>query len=398
MKEGPDGKSIRPFFIRRLTAVNVALTRMGFINPMTAENDPVAPADIAPAAAPVKSKRKFRPSPLVIAYAGFFVMLGASAAALNFVGDSRDASPAVSIKLRSFPSVGEASSMKVGVYHQTREIGGNLVADPALIEDSPQGPLPKIAKGGRTSLKAYGRVVVADGKKPRIAIVLRGLGVGQANTELALSLLPPDVTFGFAPFASDLQDKIDKARGAGHEVLLEAPMEPFDFPDSDPGPHALLAAASAEENGKRLDWTLSRATGYVGVMNLLGGRLLGEEMAIEPVLAHIASRGLMFFDDGASSNSVAVTSARHVKAPLVIGTLTLDGIQTPSAIDSKLVELENSARQDGLAIGVASAYPVTIARLTDWARRAESRGFQIISLSGLAAQQNPEIQAAKAGE
>ncbi len=174
--------------------------------------------------------------------------------------------------------------MKLGAFHDTRESGGNLIADPSLIEDSPQGPLPKIARDGRTPMKAYGRKFEHDGKKPRIALIVRGLGIGETQTDSALAQLLPDITLGFSPFAPELQKTIDKARGAGHEVLVEVPMEPFDFPDSDPGPHALLVAASAEENGKRLDWSLSRATGYVGVMNLLGGRFMGEELAIEPVL------------------------------------------------------------------------------------------------------------------
>jgi hypothetical protein len=211
-----------------------------------------------------------------------------------------------------------------------------------------------------------------------------------------LEQLLPDITLGFPPFAPELQKTIDKARGSGHEVLLEVPMEPFDFPDSDPGPHALLVAASAEENGKRLDWSLSRATGYVGVMNLLGGRFMGEEPAIEPVLAQAARRGLLFFDNGASSNSVAITAARHVKAALATGTLTLDGVQTQSAIDTELSDLETAARQDGFSIGVASAYPITIARLAEWAAHLDARGFQLVPLTGLAAQ--PQIQAAKAGE
>jgi polysaccharide deacetylase 2 family uncharacterized protein YibQ len=286
--------------------------------------------------------------------------------------------------------------MKLGAFHDTREVSGNLVADPALIEDSPQGPLPRIARNGRTPLKAYGRGFASSGKKPKIAIVLRGLGVGAGKTDAALSQLPSDVTLGFVPFAPELQSEIDKARGAGHEVLLEMPMEPFDFPDSDPGPHALLVAASPEENGKRFDWTLSRATGYVGVMNLLGGRFMGEEMAIEPMLWRVARRGLMFFDSGASSSSVAITSARHVKAALATGTLTLDTVQTEGAIDTKLAELENAARQDGFAIGVASAYPVSLARLAEWTVSAEARGFQLVPLSALATQ--PSQQDAKAGE
>jgi polysaccharide deacetylase 2 family uncharacterized protein YibQ len=364
---------------------------------MTAENTLAQLPEIPQAAASLKARlRHLLARPLPLAYAGFFASLAVLAVTVNFAGDRRDGSPQVSLALRSFPSAGEAAAMKLGAFHDTREVSGNLIADPALIEDSPQGPLPKIARDGRTPMNVYGRKFEHDGKKPRIALVLRGLGIGETATDSALTQLLPDITLGFSPFTPELQKMVDRARGRGHEVLLEVPMEPFDFPDSDPGPHALLVAASADENGKRLDWSLSRATGYVGVMNLLGGRFMGEEPAIEPVLAHVAKRGLLFFDNGASSSSVAITAARHVKAALATGTLTLDGVQTDNAIDSKLSELETAARQDGFSIGVASAYPVTIARLAEWAAHLEARGFQLVPLTGLAAQ--PGFQAAKAGE
>jgi polysaccharide deacetylase 2 family uncharacterized protein YibQ len=327
---------------------------------------------------------RFRASPLLMAYAALIVTLGALAAVVSLAGSAKDGGPLVALKLRPFPSASAIQAMRRGTFRDSREIGGHLVADPALMEDSPVGPLPRIARDGRTPMMAYGRAFDHEGKRPKIALVVRGLGVGAANTELALSQLSPEVTLGFAPFAPDLQSGVDSARSAGHEVLLEVPMEPFDFPDSDPGPHALLVAASPEENGKRIDWALSRATGYVGVMNLLGGRFMGEGGAIEPVLERVAKRGLLFFDNGASSSSVAITGARHVKAPIATGTLTLDNVQTQAAIDSKLAELENAARQDGFAIGVASAYPISIARLAEWAASADARGFQLVPVSGLA--------------
>jgi polysaccharide deacetylase 2 family uncharacterized protein YibQ len=82
---------------------------------------------------------------------------------------------------------------------------------------------------------------------------------------------------------------------------------------------------------------------------------------------------------------VAITSARHVQGHIATGTSILDGVQAPGAIDSKLAELEMAARQDGFAIGVASAFPVSISRLAEWAARADSRGFHLVPLSALAA-------------
>jgi len=356
---------------------------------MSAENasvpSPESPVPSLPAPADELAPRKSA-RPLVIAFAALLIALGAGATALNLFGSAEGGDPVIALKLTPFrgaPDPGGVLAAKS--FRDTRESGGNLIADPALIEDSATGPLPRVAKDGRTPLASYARAFEANDKRPRIAVVIRGLGVGSSNTSLALMQLSPEINLAFVPFAPDLQGDVDKARGAGHEIMLELPMEPFDFPDSDPGPHALLAGASSEENIKRLDWALSRATGYVGVMNLLGGRFMGEEHAIEPILEDVTKRGLLFFDNGASSSSVAITAARHVKAAIATGTMTLDGIQTQAAIDAKLAELETAARQDGYAIGVASAYPVTIARIGEWATSAGARGFHLVPVSALAA-------------
>src|SRR5262249_401166 len=153
------------------------------------------------------------------------------------------------------------------------------------------------------------------------------------------------------------------------------------FPDSDPGPHALLISASADENIKRLHWSMSRVTGYVGVANLLGARFLGEAAAIEPVLNEVAKRGLLFFDSGASPRSLTGTGARNVGATLATAAVLLDAVQTPAAIDAKLIQLEKRARQDGSAIAVASPYPVTISRISGWAGNAGMRGFRLVPIS-----------------
>jgi len=279
---------------------------------------------------------------------------------------------------------------------EPRSPGGHLVADPALVEDSQFGPLPVIAADGRTPMAAYARPFDANDKRPRIAIVIGGLSVSASNTKLALARLPPSVTLGFVPFASDVQSSVDLAREAGHEVLLEVPMEPFDFPESDPGTNALLAAASGDENIRRLSWSLSRFTGYVGITNLLGARFMSDEAPLAPVLRETARRGLIFVDDGTSRSSLALTAARHESAPIATGTLTLDDTQSKDAVDGKLGELEAEARRNGFAIGVGSPYPVTIARIAAWAESVESRGFAIVPISTLATKPAPAAPLAQA--
>ena len=308
--------------------------------------------------------------------------------AVTYFGSSADGSPSVTLRINSL-TLTASGPMPSSPYLAPRSVTGNLVSDPALIEDTPEGPLPVIAPDGRTAMAAYAMPFDRNDKRPKIAIVVGGLGVSDSATDAALAALPPQVTLAFAPFAKNPQAAVDKARGIGHEVLLQVPMEPFDFPDSDPGPHALLVAASADENVRRLDWAMSRFTGYVGVSNLLGARFLGEAGAIEPVLGEASKRGLMFFDTGASARSLAATAARHANATMATGTVTLDEVQTPNAIDAKLVALEKQAKQDGSAIGVGSLYPVTVARIDEWMAGVSQRGFLIVPLTALAAKPGP---------
>ena len=122
-------------------------------------------------------------------------------------------------------------------------------------------------------------------------------------------------------------------------MLLEVPMEPFDFPDSDPGPHTLRASASEDSNIERLSWSMTRFTGYVGVTNLLGGRFLADSQALEPVMTFLMRRGLMFFDSGTANRSAAPDVARTMNAPFVESGVTIDTIETGMEIDRRLTEL-----------------------------------------------------------
>src|SRR5690606_29180699 len=148
-----------------------------------------------------------------------------------------------------------------------------------LSAPSPGGPLPVIAPDGRTPAEAYARPFVSDGR-PKIALVIGGLGLNSRATREAIENLPPQITLSFVPYSEGLQGWIDLARAHGHEVLLEAPMEPVGYPDNDPGPYTLMADAAPQETVRKLEWVLSRATGYFGLTNYLGSRFVTSDAAM----------------------------------------------------------------------------------------------------------------------
>jgi polysaccharide deacetylase 2 family uncharacterized protein YibQ len=260
-------------------------------------------------------------------------------------------------------------------------------ADPRLLETSRHGPIPKIGADGARPAEVYARPVkLAPGKPdgPRIAIVVGGLGIGAGGTSDALAKLPAPVTLAFAPYGPDVDRLAARARNDGHEVLLQVPMEPFDYPDNDPGPQTLLTTLDGEQNVDRLQWLLSRMQGYVGISNYMGARFTASEQSLAPVLRETAKRGLIYLDDGTSPRSLASQLAGANNLPFAKAEVVLDAVPTPVEIDRALARLEAMARERGIAVGVTTALPVAIDRVAKWSKAAESRGFILVPITAVA--------------
>lgn len=257
--------------------------------------------------------------------------------------------------------------------------------DRRLIERTRFGSLPRIGADGARPADVYARPVAAPpgATRPvaRVAVLVGGMGISPTVTAEAVAKLPPAVTLAFAPYGSDLEGQVARARESGHEVLLQTPMEPFDYPDNDPGPHTLTTRAAPQERLDRLHWVMGRFTGYAGLVNFMGAKLTADEAALAPILKEIAGRGLAFVDDGSSSRSVAVAVAAANGAQAARADLVLDGSPRAEAIDRELQRLEEIARERGLAIGSASALPLTVERIARWSRGLESRGVLLVPVS-----------------
>lgn len=235
--------------------------------------------------------------------------------------------------------------------------------------------------------------------RPRIAVVLTGLGLASKVTEAAIKELPGGITLSFTPYSRKLNQWVALARVNGHEVMLDLPMEPTSYPDDDPGPQALLTALSSRQNLDRLRWTIGRATGYVGLAGVMGSRFAASKEHMEPVLEELREQGLLFLDNRASDRSLAAALAGEIGVPSAVSDRSLDRVQASRvAIDARLIQIENVARSEGFAVAMGRPYPVTIERLREWAKGLEARGFALAPISALANRQTRIVQAQAATE
>lgn len=258
--------------------------------------------------------------------------------------------------------------------------------DPDLLENGPNGPLPRIADDGRRPSHAYARPTGLDSDvqnpgQARIAVVVSGLGISASGTIEAIQELPGQMTLAFAPYGSDLQNWVAKARRNGHEVLMQIPMEPFDYPDNDPGPHTLRVGGDSRANIDRLHWLMARFTGYVGITNYMGARFTANSDALEPVLREVSDRGLIYFDDNSSPRSQHKAIAPNLSLQSGTADVAIDAVHDRENIDAALKRLENLALRHGLAVGYATALPITLERLSEWSKELRDKGITLIPLT-----------------
>ena len=364
--------------------------------------------------------RVFRKPPVAVAGAGL-LLLGAAALFITVLGDPRAGAPSARAALKReapvaapVPTGLEAFSM--GAYGSWQDLaadGGGAI-DPALVGEAvitlpngatvsgngasvtaprvaasplpaapiaglsqpgPNGALPAIASDGRVPAQAYARPFRSNGR-PRVALIVGGLGLNAVTTRAAIERLPAEVTLSFVPYAEGLQTWIDMARAQGHEVMLEMPMEPTGYPDNDPGPYTLLASGQPADITAKMNWLLGRATGYFGVTNYMGDRFASSDAGMNAFLGILRQRGVAFLDDGSMTRrpgAWARASANRV----------IDEQQTPAAIVGQLNALEALAKGNGQALGTGFSYPVTVEAVARWTADLDARGLQLAPASAM---------------
>lgn len=301
-------------------------------------------------------------------------------------GDSDDGEPAILIKIERPAAPPTALAPAVGGPQMGTSViaeNGTVVVDPTLLEISNEGPVPTVAQDGRRSREVYARTFDKSDPRPKIGIIVGGLGLGAAVTEAAVERLPPAVTLSFTPYGTSLQAVVTEARAKGHEVLLEVPLEPYDYPDNDPGQNTLLTGTTAPENPARLRWVMSRFAGYAGLINSQGGKYLASSDDIRFLTQEALKRGLYLVDNGQADQSIARETAASVGLSFARGDTQIDREPTREGIEKQFAALEALAKERGVAIGVAGAFPVTIDRVSAWAMGLEQKGIALAPISAL---------------
>ena len=283
----------------------------------------------------------------------------------------------------SAPSTDTKTSVEVINQQDDRSVPMAAAPDPDLTENTPQGDLPRISEDGRQPWQAYARPFNGSDKRPRLAIIVADLGMSRGVTDAAVSRLPANVTFALDVQSPTIGAWSGRVRQEGHEILLSVPMEPFDFPRSDPGPHTLLTSISNGENLEKLNWALRQGTGYVGITTTTGSSFTTNAEKLKLVMQNMHDRGLMVLDARVAPHSAMSDLAHDMHVPVATVNYRIDDNLSPEAIDASFQELEKTARLNGVAVGIVAPLPIIIDHLQAWLKTLPSQGIALAPVSAV---------------
>jgi len=212
-----------------------------------------------------------------------------------------------------------------------------------------------------------------DRSRPLIVIVIDDMGLDRPRSRRVLDL-PAPLTLSYLPYARDLQEQAQAARGRGHELMLHLPMEPMSS-GVDPGPNALLTTLAEDAIRRRTVAALESFSGYVAVNNHMGSRFTTWRPGVETALKQMQLRGLAWLDSRTHAQSVGGLVAEELGMPHVDRHVFLDDVDSSDNVRQQLAETERVARRQGVAIAIGHPHDATIKELAEWLPGLRAKGF-----------------------
>lgn len=217
---------------------------------------------------------------------------------------------------------------------------------------------------------------------PKIAILIVGLGIDKEITNQAIDKLPKSVSLGFSPYSNNF----DYLKDIDKDIFMNIPMETYDYFFHDSGPYSLICNLGKEENSKRLDFILSKASLFKGFYTDLYESFTDEIEDLNFLLKKINSTNkFMLYNDPKDVKpfiDVAVKNKmnnRIIKANVIIGNSLSE-----NQFITKLEYLKEISSSKGYSVGIIKASSYNINILNKWIKEVDkSLKFNIVNITTL---------------
>jgi len=157
----------------------------------------------------------------------------------------------------------------------------------------------------------YDEKVEQAARAPKLVLIIDDFGYYNGDLLDQFCATDPNITFAIIPYTRYAKTVMHQAVKAGHETIIHIPMEPLDFPKSDPGDKAIFVQHSDKEISKRMKNYIDQLPLCVGANNHMGSFATSDENTMRVVMRELKENNLYFVDSRTTSTSVAYSTAQR---------------------------------------------------------------------------------------
>ncbi len=299
------------------------------------------------------------------------------------VGYSRVARSAIPAKEKgagSTPALIEQSRKEIIVGVVSRESTPPRVS--MTSEVAPAVGVPPVSRPSHPPVSRR----AGSGKERRtgamLAIVIDDIGHNLHRPKDFLALGLP-LNFSILPGLSHSKQAARMILGAGRELLIHLPMEPFDYPKMDPGPSPLLLNYNSKRTLSRMKEYLAGFPSAIGVSNHMGSAYTYDAAKMRVVQGEVARHRLFFLNSKTSASPVPAEIARNHGYSYLERDVFLDNEPGPSKVRRQLNRAIGLARQRGQAIAIGHPIPATYRIIKEVFSGGSAKGVELSPISRL---------------
>jgi len=246
-------------------------------------------------------------------------------------------------------------------------------------------------KGGREVILSLGLndiplETLTFRQEARLAIVIDDFGYQRELAEKFFQL-PFPLTCAVLPRLKYSRELAKLASTYQKEVWLHLPLQPYGYPQIDPGRGALFVDMTPEQIREVFEKDLATVPGAKGVDNHMGSKFTEHSLKMSALMEIIQEKGLCFLDEVTSPKSVAYEIAQGMGVRSAERTLVLDAEQHEAKdikyIQNKLQELVEITIEKGEAIAVGHLYESTYEALFTFYPEFDRQGINLVFASEL---------------
>jgi len=189
-------------------------------------------------------------------------------------------------------------------------------------------------------------------KKGYLILIIDDIGRDLKYAKELIHIFGSDINLSILPYSPHSIEIDNLCRKLKIPTLLHMPMEPISYPETDPGPGALLTTMPNNELRNAVKKNLMSLPYIVGVNNHMGSKFTTSKRGMELILAEIKRRGLFFVDSRTTRDTVAYVTARSMGIPAAERTVFLDHDTQKESIRKEVSKMVKLSVENGCALAI----------------------------------------------